>query len=116
MLVTVVGPFAEMSSDMELFVDLIATALAEEHVSFHADSAKQAKGMFKQRIRKSLGHVAHRGGRDSCSIGGGTSSSTDRRRTVRTRRRGRRSMRGSSSTTTTTTLTGGGTTWTRKRA
>ena len=56
-----VGPFAEMSSDMELFVDLIATALAEEHVSFHADSAKQATGMFKQRIRKSLGHVAHRG-------------------------------------------------------
>ena len=60
-LVTVGGPFAEMSSDMELLVDLIATALAEEHVSFHADSAKQAKGMFKQRIRKSLGHVAHRG-------------------------------------------------------
>ena len=42
MLVTVVGPFAEMSSDIELFVDLIATALAEMHVSFHADSAKQA--------------------------------------------------------------------------
>ena len=61
MLVTVAGPFAEMSSDMELLVDLIATALAEEQVSFYADIAKQANGMFKQRIRKSLGHVAHRG-------------------------------------------------------
>ena len=50
-----------MSSDMELLVDLIATALAEGHVSFYADSAKQAKRMFKQRIRKTLGHVAHRG-------------------------------------------------------
>jgi hypothetical protein len=41
MLVTVAGPFAEMSSDMELLVDLIATTLAEKHVSFYTDSAKQ---------------------------------------------------------------------------
>ena len=63
MLVTVAGPFAEISSDMELLVDLIATALAEQHVSFYADSAKQAKGMFRPTG----------GGRDSCSIGGGAS-------------------------------------------
>ena len=107
-LVTVGGPFADMSSDMELLVGLIATALAEKHVSFYADSAKQAKGMFKQRTRKSLGQWPIGGGRDSCSIGGETSSSTDRRHTVLTRRRGGRSTKGSSSTTTTTTLTGGG--------
>ena len=32
-LVTVVGPFADLSSDMELLVDLITTTLAEKHVS-----------------------------------------------------------------------------------
>jgi hypothetical protein len=60
-LVTVVGAFAEMSSDMERIVDFIATALAADHIRLYDESAKQAKGMFKQRIRKSLGHAAHRG-------------------------------------------------------
>ena len=57
----VVGAFAEMSSDTELIADLIATALAADHIQFYSESAKQAKGMFKQRIRKAWGHTAHRG-------------------------------------------------------
>ena len=61
MLVPVVGAFAEMSSDTELIADLIATALAADHIQFYSESAKQAKGMFKQRIRKAWGHTAHRG-------------------------------------------------------
>ena len=60
-LVPVVGAFAEMSSDTELIADLIATALAADHIQFYSESAKQAKGMFKQRIRKAWGHTAHRG-------------------------------------------------------
>ena len=61
MLVPVVGAFAEMSPDTELIADLIAAALAAEHVQFYSESAKQAKGIFKQRVRRAWGHTAHRG-------------------------------------------------------
>jgi hypothetical protein len=60
-LVPVAGAFAEMSSDTDLIADLIATALAGDHVRFYDESAKQAKGMFKQRIRRAWGHTVHRG-------------------------------------------------------
>ena len=38
-----------------------ATALATDHTQFYSENAKQAKGMFKQRIRKAWGHTAHSG-------------------------------------------------------
>jgi len=60
-LVPVVGAFAEMSSDVSAIADLIATALAADHVQFYNASAKQSKGMFTQRIQKAWGYTAHRG-------------------------------------------------------
>jgi len=31
------------------------------HVSYYNNDAKRAKGMYRQRIQKALGHTAHRG-------------------------------------------------------
>jgi hypothetical protein len=40
---------------------LISSALANEHFSFFADKPSEAKGMFTQRLYRSLGLVAHLG-------------------------------------------------------
>ena len=35
--------------------------LARTHVSYYNDDAKRTKGMYRQRIQKGRGHMAHRG-------------------------------------------------------
>ena len=57
----VVGAFAEMSPDTYAIADLISSALANEHCSFFADKPSEAKGMFAQRLYRSLGLAAHLG-------------------------------------------------------
>ena len=61
MLVPVVGAFAEMSSDVDALADVIALALAANHVQFFSISDVEAKGMYKQRIRTAWDHAAHQG-------------------------------------------------------
>ena len=41
--------------------DLISSVLANEHCSFFADKPSEAKGMFTQRLYRSLGLAAHLG-------------------------------------------------------
>ena len=50
MLAPVIGTFAEVSSDVEALTDVIASALAADHIQFFFTSAPEAKGMYKQRI------------------------------------------------------------------
>ena len=57
----VVGAFAEMSPDTYAIADLISSALANEHCSFFTDKPSEAKGMFAQRLYRSLGLAAHLG-------------------------------------------------------
>jgi hypothetical protein len=57
----VVGAFAEMSPDTYAIADLISSVLANEHGSFFADKPSEAKGMFTQRLYRSLGLAAHLG-------------------------------------------------------
>jgi len=59
-LVPAVGAFAEMSSDVDALADVIASALAADHIQFFSTSAAGAEGMYKQRIRAAWGHAAHR--------------------------------------------------------
>jgi hypothetical protein len=59
--VSVVCAFAEMSSDVGALADVIASALAADHIQFFSTGAMEAKGMYKQRIRRAWGHAAHRG-------------------------------------------------------
>ena len=57
----VVGAFAEMSPDTYAIADLISSVLANEHCSFFTDKPSEAKGMFTQRLYRSLGLAAHLG-------------------------------------------------------
>jgi hypothetical protein len=57
----VVGAFAEMFPDTYAIADLISSVLANEHCSFFADKPSEAKGMFAQRLYRSLGLAAHLG-------------------------------------------------------
>ena len=50
-----------MSSDVDALADVIASALAVDHIQFFSTIAAEAKGMYKQRIRTAWGHAAHRG-------------------------------------------------------
>ena len=45
-----VGAFAEMLSDVDALADVIASALAVNHIQFFSASAVEAKGVYKQRI------------------------------------------------------------------
>ena len=56
-----VGAFAEMSSDVHLLTDLIASAQAADHCEYFAALPSEIKGMFLTRARRSLGLTAHRG-------------------------------------------------------
>ena len=60
-LAPVVGAFAEMSSDVHLLTDLIASAQAADHCEYFAALPSEIKGMFLTRARRSLGLTAHRG-------------------------------------------------------
>jgi hypothetical protein len=60
-LAPVVGAFAEMSSDVGLLTDLVASALAADHCEYYEGPPSAVKGMFLTRTRRSLGLTAHRG-------------------------------------------------------
>ena len=49
-LVPVIGAFAEMSSDVEALADVIASALAADHIQFFYTSAAEAGGVHMKRI------------------------------------------------------------------
>ena len=59
--VPVIGAFAEISSDVDAFADVIPSTLAADRILLSSTSAAEAKGMYKQRIRTARGHRAHRG-------------------------------------------------------
>ena len=60
-LAPVVGAFAEMSSDVHLLTDLIASAQAADHCEDIAALPSEIKGMFLIRARRGFGLTAHRG-------------------------------------------------------
>ena len=60
-LVPVIGAFAEISSDVDAFADVIPSTLAADRILLSSTSAAEAEGMYKQRIRTTWGHAAHRG-------------------------------------------------------
>jgi hypothetical protein len=56
----VVGGFAEISLDTtSAIIDHTSSVLANEHCSFFADKPSDAKGVFTQRLYRSLGLAAH---------------------------------------------------------
>ena len=87
-LVFVVGAFAEMPEDVSRICDIFAHDLARTHVSYYNDDAKRTKGMYRQRIQKAWGHMAHRGWAASSSTAPGRT--TTRRTTAPTAQRCRR--------------------------
>ena len=60
-LAPVVGAFAEMSSDMYALADVIAATMTADHLQFFNASAKQTRGMFRERVLRDWGHAAHLG-------------------------------------------------------
>jgi hypothetical protein len=50
-----------MPLNMDAHVGIITLPLAADHIQFIATSAAGAKGMYKQRIKTTWGHVAQRG-------------------------------------------------------
>ena len=60
-IITVSGAFAEMPPDVYATIDLVATALTCEHLSCYDACPSVVKGMFQQRIYRSLGLAAHLG-------------------------------------------------------
>ena len=50
-----------MSPDVYAIIDLVATALTCEHLSYYDAYPSVVKGMFQQRIYRSLGLAAHLG-------------------------------------------------------
>ena len=51
----------ELKKKKSSIADLISSVLANEHCSFFADKPSEAKGMFTQRLYRSLGLAAHLG-------------------------------------------------------
>jgi hypothetical protein len=60
-LVPVIGAFAEMSGDVHILADFVASAQAELYCARFDEEPKVAKGVFKQRLYREWGHTAHRG-------------------------------------------------------
>ena len=60
-LAPVVRAFGEMSSEMYGLADVIAAAMTEDHLQFFKGSAKEIRGMFRQRVLRDWGHAAHLG-------------------------------------------------------
>ena len=50
-----------MSPDVYAIIDLVATALTKEHLSYYDACPSVVKGTFQQRIYRSLGLSAHLG-------------------------------------------------------
>ena len=60
-IIAVAGAFAEMPPDVYAIIDLVTTALTCEHLSYYDACPSAVKGMFQQRICRSLGLAAHLG-------------------------------------------------------
>ena len=60
-IIPVVGTFAKMPPDVYATIDLVATAITQEHLSYYDACPSVVKGMFQQRIYRSLGLSAHLG-------------------------------------------------------
>ena len=60
-IIPVVGAFGEMSSDVYAIIDLVASILTHEHLSYYSEHPSAIKGMFQQNIYRSLGLSAHLG-------------------------------------------------------
>ena len=60
-IIPVAGAFAEMSPDVYATIDIVATALTCEHFFYYDAYPSVVKGMFQQRIYRSLGFAAHLG-------------------------------------------------------
>jgi len=58
-IIPVVGAFGEMSSDVYAIIDLVASMLTHEHLSYYSEHPAAIKGMFQQSIYRSLGLSAH---------------------------------------------------------
>ena len=56
-----VGAFGEVSSQIRDLTDLVACELSAEYLAFFDIAKKESKGIFTQRIRRSLGLAVHRG-------------------------------------------------------
>ena len=50
-----------MSSDVYAIIDLLASILTHEHLSYYSENPSAIKGMFQQSIYRSLGLSAHLG-------------------------------------------------------
>ena len=50
-----------MSPDVYAIIDLVATALTQENLSYYGACPSVVKGMFQQRVYRSLGLSAHLG-------------------------------------------------------
>ena len=50
-----------MSSDVNAIIDLVASMLTHEHLSYYSEHPAAIKGMFQQSIYRSLGLSAHLG-------------------------------------------------------
>ena len=61
MIAPVVGAVADMSLDTSAIIDNTSSVLANEHCLFFADKLSEAKGVFTQRLYRSLGLAAHSG-------------------------------------------------------
>ena len=60
-IIPVVGAFGEMSSDVYAIIDLVASVLTQEHLSYYNEHPSAIKGMYQQSIYKSLGLADHLG-------------------------------------------------------
>ena len=58
-IIPVVGAFGEMSSDVYAIIDLVASMLTHEHLSYYSEHPFAIRGMFQQNICRSLGLSAH---------------------------------------------------------
>ena len=51
-IIPVVGAFGEMSVDVYAIIDLVASILTHEHLSYYSEPPSAIKGMFQQSIYK----------------------------------------------------------------
>ena len=56
-----VGAFGEVSSHIRDLADVVACELSAKYLAFFDIAKKESKGIFTQRIRRSLGLAVHRG-------------------------------------------------------
>ena len=60
-IIPVVGACGETSSDVNAIIDLVASVLTHEHLSYYSEHPAAIKGLFQQSMYKSFGLAAHLG-------------------------------------------------------